>query len=69
MVKTFKDFIKEDNVGGDGGVFGGGDSFGHGGSFGNVDFYAPGTAVIPQYLGTYTRKGKRKNSRKRSKKK
>lgn len=55
------------NAAGAGGVFGGGESFGHGGSFGNSDFYAPGSAIIPKVLGTYTRAGKRK-SRKRKKK-
>lgn len=67
---TFKKYVVEMNAAGEGGVFGGGDSFGHGGSFGNSDFYAPGSAIVPKVLGTYTRSGRRKKvkSRKRRKK-
>jgi len=67
-MKSFKEYIKEDNVAGGGGVFGGGDSFDHGGSVGNSDFYAPGNSIIPGFLGTYTRQGKLKNRRKKRKK-
>jgi len=57
-MKSFKTYLKEMNVAGDGGVFGGGDSFGHGGAVGNSDFYAPGSAIVPHVLGAYSRKGK-----------
>lgn len=68
-MKTFKQFVKEDNTSGGGGVFGGGDSFDHGGSVGNKDFYAQGTAVIPEFLGLYKRTGKVKSNKKSKKKK
>lgn len=60
-MKLFKNFFKEDNAAGAGGVFGGYDS---GGIF-SGDFYAPGSAIIPKVLGAYTRKGKLKSKRKR----
>ena len=53
-MKRFKNFFKEDNAAGDGGVFG---SFEGGGAF-SSDFYAPGSAIVPHALGTYSRKGK-----------
>lgn len=56
-MKSFKEFINEMNVAGDGGVFGGGASFDHGGSVGNSDFYAPGDARIPHVIGTFRRAG------------
>jgi len=51
-MKTFKQFVyNEDNVAGDGGVFGTAPSMGHGGAFGNSDFYAPDDARVPTALG------------------
>lgn len=69
-MKLFKNFFKEENMAGTGGVFG---NFEGGGAF-SSDFYAPGSAIIPGILGTYSRKGKvkvkkKKRNRKRSKKK
>lgn len=60
-MKLFKNFFKEDNAAGAGGVFGG---FESGGAF-SGDFYAPGSAIIPHVLGTYSRKGKVKGKKKR----
>lgn len=62
-MKLFKNFFKEDNSAGDGGVFG---SFGGSGAFSN-DFYAPGSAIVPQILGTYSRKGKVKGKKRKAK--
>jgi hypothetical protein len=65
-MKTFKQFILDEdvvadagNAAGAGGVFGDAPSMGHGGDFGNSDFYAPGDARIPVALGA-RRKGKKK---------
>jgi len=63
IVKLFKKFFKEDNSAGDGGSFGG---FESGGAF-SGDFYAPGSAIIPSVLGTYSRKGKVKGKKRRAK--
>lgn len=60
-MKLFKNFFKEDNSAGAGGVFGG---FESGGAF-SGDFYAPGSAIIPGVLGMYSRKGKVKRKRKK----
>lgn len=68
-MKTFREFIQEDNIAGDGGVFGAGQSFGHGGSFGNTDFYNAGSAIIPYHLGTYRRNIKTKKNKRRKKRK
>jgi len=59
-MKTFKDFVKEDNSVG-GGALGSAAAVGHGGSVGNTDFYAPGDARVPVALGAKkTKKGKTK---------
>lgn len=68
MVITFKNFLREMNVSGAGGVFGVGSSGEFGGSVGNSDFYAPGDTRVPQVLGAYSRKGKLKSRKKRKKK-
>ena len=62
-------FLLEDNVGGDGGVFGSGSSFGHGGDIGNSDFYNTGSAIIPYVMGTFRRNGKVKKKRGKRRKK
>ena len=62
-------FLLEDNVGGDGGVFGSGESFGHGGAVGNSDFYNTGSAIIPYVMGTFRRNKKGKKKRGKRKKK
>lgn len=70
--KLFK-LLMEDNVAGDGGVFGGGESFGYGGAVGNKDFWNTGDARIPYVIGYFTRNGmlkkkkRRKNVKKRKK--
>jgi hypothetical protein len=61
--------IIEDNVSGDGGVFGGGDSFGYGGAIGNKDFWNTGDARIPYVLGYFTRNGRLKPKRSKRKRK
>jgi hypothetical protein len=67
--KKYIELIKEDNISGDGGVFGGGSSFGHGGEVGNNDFYATGYSGIPYVMGMSRRvKGKKRKSRKRKNK-
>jgi hypothetical protein len=66
-MKSFKEYINEMNVAGDGGSFGGGDSFGHGGSFGNQDFYAPGDSRVPHVFGMFKRAGGVGKKKKRAK--
>jgi len=63
MVELFNKFFKEDNAAGEGGVFGSG---GGAGAF-SGDFYAPGSAIIPGFLGAYTRRGKIKTKKKKRK--
>jgi hypothetical protein len=48
--KSFKQFVEEMNMAGEGGVFGPGVTS-HGGDVGNTDFYAPGDMRIPVALG------------------
>lgn len=62
-MKTFREFVmQEDNAAGAGGVFGDAPSMGHGGEVGNSDFYAPGDARVPAFLGATLvgKKGKKK---------
>jgi hypothetical protein len=59
-VKTFKEFIKEDNMSGSGGVFGDYSS-----STSSGDFYAQGDTRFPYIIGAYTRYGKIKKKKKR----
>lgn len=67
--KKYIELIKEDNISGDGGVFGGGSSFSHSGEIGNNDFYATGYSGIPYVMGMSRRvKGKKRKGRKRKKK-
>jgi len=58
IMMTYKQFVmKEENMAGDGGVFGSAASMGHGGDVGNSDFYAPGVAYLPKPL--FKAKGKK----------
>jgi len=62
-VISFKNFYLESNVAGDGGVFG--DYESQVDLFNNKDSYAPGSAIVPTFLGAYTRGGKIKIKPKR----
>ena len=57
-MKSFKQYVLEMNVAGDGGVFGTASSMGHGGSIGNTDFYGQEDIRIPTILGA-KKKGKK----------
>lgn len=62
------DLYSEDMVAGAGGVFGDTGSMGFGGDVpGGKDFYAPGDARSVTNQGTFTRRGKIKTKKKKSK--
>ena len=60
---------EDENVaGGAGGAFGPAAGVGHGGIT-NTDWYAPGDARMPKALGIYSRRGKVKTNKKKSRRK
>ena len=67
--KIFNVLLAEDIAAGVDGAFGSADSMGHGGSFpGSSDFYAPGDARNPTFLGARKIKKKKRKSSKRKRK-
>lgn len=66
-MKSFKSFVSEENMAGDGGVFGSSPSMNHGGAVGNTDFYAPGDSRAFWSLGMTSRlKAKKRKKRKKN---
>jgi hypothetical protein len=58
-MKTFKEFVYQEDVSIGGGALGPAAAAGHGGAVGNSDWYAPGDARIPKALGAKKVKGKK----------
>lgn len=58
-MKTFKEFVYQEDVSVGGGVLGPAAAAGHGGAVGNSDWYAPGDTRIPKVLGAKKVKGKK----------
>ena len=58
-MKTFKEFVYQEDVSVGGGALGSAAAAGHGGAVGNSDWYAPGDARIPKILGAKRAKGKK----------
>ncbi|NDB81398.1 MAG: hypothetical protein EB127_01425 [Alphaproteobacteria bacterium] len=58
-MKTYKEFVQQEDVSVGGGALGAAAATGHGGAVGNSDWYAPGDTRMPKALGAKKIKGKK----------